>query len=94
MRLWSYIIKMYYNNIPKLDIHGYDSKSAIALVDSFVISNYEAGYNEICVIHGIGKNVLKEELYKYLQLKKDIVNCYKLNINNIGETVIYLNEIN
>ena len=84
---------MHYNNIPTIDIHGYDRNSAIALVDSFVNSNYQAGYTVISVIHGMGDNILKEELHKYLKSKKLEVKSYKLNVNNIGETIINLYEI-
>lgn len=78
-------------NIPTIDLHGFDRHSALAEANVFINNYYKLGFKEISIIHGIGGKVLKEELHKYLKRKKE-VSEFKLNNNNLGETIIILEE--
>ena len=44
----------------------------------------------ICIVHGIGMGILKEEVHKVLKSSKDILD-FKLFYNNVGCTIAKIN---
>jgi dsDNA-specific endonuclease/ATPase MutS2 len=72
-----------------LDLHGHDRYSAVAEAKTFISRHKKIGNKEITIIHGIGKNILKDEIHKMLKSNKEIEE-YKLNMFNLGETIIKL----
>lgn len=74
------------NNLPSIDLHGYDRDSARVKVLEFISDNKHMKNEIICIVHGIGSGVVKEEVHNTLKHSKDIID-YKLFYNNTGCTI-------
>ncbi len=80
---------MIYKNLPTLDLHGFDRYEAIIKVKEFINDNYKLKNKLIVIIHGKGKYIVKDIIYKELKINK-LVKEYKLDIFNGGSTIIEL----
>ena len=80
---------MLFNNLPSIDLHGEDRITAVLKTKEFINDSIKLKNKLIVVIHGIGKNILKNEIHKYLKTDKH-VKAFKLNIYNKGMTIIEL----
>ena len=80
---------MLYNNLEKLDLHGYDRDIARILINEFILDNYKLKNNKVVIIHGIGSGILRKTTHLVLS-KNKYVNSYKLDNFNIGMTVVEL----
>lgn len=77
------------NNLPSIDLHGYDRDTARVKVLEFINDNKILKNEIICVVHGIGSGVVKEEVHNTLKRNKNVLD-YKLFYNNTGCTIIKL----
>ncbi len=78
------------NNLPTLDLHGEYKESAIILTNEFINDNITLKNEYICIIHGIGMDIIRKEVHKYLEKDKR-VNSYKRDFFNPGCTIVKLN---
>ena len=74
------------NNLPSIDLHGLDRDSARVKVLEFIKDNKILKNEIICIIHGVGSGILKEEVHNTLKKNRDVVE-YKLLYNNNGSTI-------
>ena len=47
------------DNLPTLDLHGEYKESAIILTNEFINDNITLKNEYICVIHGIGQDIIR-----------------------------------
>ncbi len=80
---------IFINNLPSIDLHGFDRLTARVKVLEFINDNKRMKNKIICIIHGIGSGILREEVHKTLKSSKDVLD-YKLFYNNIGCTIVKL----
>lgn len=80
---------VFIDNIPTLDLHGEIRDSARVLVKEFIQDNYDLKNNKVNIIHGVGKGILKDEVYKILKQDKK-VDSFHLNHYNSGCTIVYI----
>lgn len=80
---------IFLDNLPKLDLHGFDTISAKVAVNDFVLENIILKNEEILIIHGIGEGLVKKSVHDALE-KNKLVSSYKIANNNIGCTIVYL----
>lgn len=80
---------MLFKDLPTIDLHGEDRITAVLKTKEFIKDNIKLKNKLIVVIHGIGKNILKTEIHKYLKTDKN-VKAFRLNIYNRGMTIIEL----
>lgn len=59
--------------MPTLDLHGEDRISARIKLKTFIDDNIKLKNEEIAIIHGIGKGILKKEVLNMLQRDKRVV---------------------
>ena len=78
-----------YNDLPTLDLHGQDRYSAVILTNEFVNDNLKLGNKLLIVVHGKGKEILKNEIHKSLKNNKN-VKVFKTDMFNPGATIIEL----
>lgn len=77
---------IFIENLPKLDLHGYDREYANIKINEFIKDN-KIMKNEICaIIHGVGTGKIKNQTHKSLKQNKDVID-YKLYYNNVGITI-------
>lgn len=76
-----------YNNIPTIDLHGEDRKSAELLVKQFLDDLWKLKYEKGIIIHGIGTGILRKQVHAVLKKDKRIEKYY-IDFFNIGCTVV------
>lgn len=77
------------DNLPSIDLHGYDRDYARIKVLEFITDNITMKNEIIVIIHGIGEGIIKGEVYKTLNKNKHVVD-YRLFYLNSGITLVKL----
>ncbi len=80
---------MMFQNLPTLDLHGCNRFEACILIKEFINDNHKLKNKLIVIVHGKGKNILKNEVYNILKTNKSVKE-YKLDIFTGGSTIIEL----
>lgn len=75
------------SNIPTIDLHGEDRKTAELLVKQFLDDLCKLKYEKGLIIHGIGTGILKKQVQEVLKKDKRIEKYY-VDFFNIGCTVV------
>lgn len=83
---------LFRSSMPTLDLHGEDRIGAKIKVETFLNDNYKLGNDEIAIIHGVGKGILKKEVFNMLKKDKRIEE-FGLDYFNEGCTLVKLNII-
>ena len=78
---------IFLNQLPKIDLHGFDREIARVMVNDFVDEAIVMKYSRVLIIHGIGSGVLKNMVQETLSKRKDILN-YHIVAENIGCTIV------
>ena len=76
-------------NLPHLDLHGYDSTGAVAMIKMFIDENIRINEKKIVIVHGKGSGILKNATHNYLKTDRRVLE-YKTNNYNDGETIVTL----
>lgn len=71
------------DNLPTLDLHGYDRDSARVAINDFINDNIKMGNEVIAIIHGIGMGIIKDVTIKTLKHNKNVIK-FKSAYNNPG----------
>ena len=79
------------NNLPKIDLHGFDRESARVITNDFIEEALKLNYDKIIIIHGIGTGIVKESVHQTLSKNKKVLS-YKLDNINTGCTIVTLNK--
>lgn len=77
------------NDLPSIDLHGLDRDSARVKTLEFINDNIVMKNEIICIVHGIGSGIVKNEIHRVLSKSKNVID-YKLFYNNIGCTIVKL----
>ena len=80
---------IFLDNLPKIDLHGFDKESARVITYDFINEAIYLGYKEIIIIHGIGTGIVKKSVHETLSRNKH-VESYKLDNFNNGCTRVIL----
>ena len=80
---------IFVNSLPSVDLHGFDRDSARVKVNEFIHDNIVLKNEIVCIVHGIGSGILKEEVHLTLKKNKSVID-YKLFYNNNGCTIVKL----
>lgn len=84
---------IFVNDLPSIDLHGYDKDSARVKVLEFINDNKTMQNDLICIVHGVGSGIIKNEVHSTLKRSKDVIG-FKLFYNNVGCTIVKLNLTN
>ena len=80
---------LFIDQLPTIDLHGYDRLYADIKVNEFIQDNIILKNEFIVIIHGIGEKILKHEVHRLLSHHKDVLD-YCIYFNNVGCTVVKL----
>ncbi len=83
------VYDIFLDQLPKIDLHGFDRDSAVVAVNDFVDEAYQMGYSEILIIHGIGTGIVREATHLALSRNKKVLS-YRICGENVGCTIIKL----
>ena len=77
---------IFIDNLPTLDLHGFDRQTAKVAIDDFINDNIKMKNNFIVIIHGIGSGILKDTTQRTLAINKKVIE-YKIYPFNVGCTI-------
>ena len=77
------------SSIPTLDLHGEYKEYAIILTKEFINDNIVLKNEYICIVHGIGSDILRKSIHEYLK-KEKLVKEFKRDFFNPGCTIVKL----
>ena len=80
---------IYIDNLPSIDLHGFDRDYARVKTLEFINDNIKMKNDIICIVHGRGSGIVKNEVHETLRKNKNVLD-YKLFYNNIGCTIVKL----
>jgi dsDNA-specific endonuclease/ATPase MutS2 len=81
---------IFIDNLPSIDLHGYDRETARVAINDFINDNYKQKNNIFCIVHGIGSGTLRIATNETLKKNKKVVD-YKTFYYNQGCTVVEIN---
>ena len=83
---------MQYDKIyPSIDLHGEYSFSAEVLTKEFLDDNINLKNKKLCIIHGIGKGIIKNTVHEVLKHDKRIEKYY-IDFFNPGCTIVEIKK--
>ena len=74
---------------PHLDIHGESSAIAEVIIGEFINDNIKLKNEFVVIVHGKGEGILKKKTHEVLAKNSKIID-YKLDIYNMGTTIVHL----
>ena len=80
---------LFINNLPTLDLHGYDRQTAVVALSDFIRDNVKMKNDVVAVVHGIGDGILRKSTHTYLRTCKNVLD-FKIHYFNEGCTIISL----
>lgn len=78
---------IFIDNLPTLDLHGFDRVTAHMMINDFIKENYRLKQNIIVIIHGIGSGIIYNEAKETLKKNKLVID-FKTNYHNNGCTIV------
>ena len=69
---------IFLDNLPTIDLHGYDRDIARVMTNDFVMDNVLLNNDNIVIIHGIGTGIVKNSVHEAL-MKNRYVEKYQLD---------------
>ena len=78
---------IFIDNLPTIDLHGYDKEYANIKINEFINDNKKMGNEIVVIIHGVGSGILRKQTNLTLRKNKDVVD-YRLFYNNVGSTIV------
>ena len=80
---------IFIDSFPSIDLHGLDRDTARVKILEFINDNIKMKNDIICIVHGIGSGIIKNEVHSTLKKCKNVLE-YKLFFNNVGCTIAKL----
>lgn len=77
---------IFYDSLPKLDLHGYDAQTAIVAINDFIRDNQKMRNEVVIIVHGNGSGTLKKVTVSVLTKNKNVLE-FKGVIGNTGCTI-------
>ncbi len=78
---------VFIDNLPKLDLHGFDRETARVAVCDFIRDNIKMKNEFVNIVHGIGSGVVKATVHDELRKNKNVIN-FKTYYYNQGCTIV------
>ena len=78
---------IFIENLPTIDLHSLDRDSARVKTLEFIKDNRILKNEILCIVHGIGEGIIKNEIHNMLKKQKEVVE-YKLFYKNVGCTIV------
>lgn len=78
---------IFVDNLPKLDLHGFDRETARLMVLDFIKDNIKMKNEIINIVHGHGSGILKDTVHNTLRKNRNVIE-FKTFYNNDGCTIV------
>lgn len=83
---------IFIDNLPKLDLHGFDRDSARVAINDFIRDNIVMKNEVVSIIHGVGTGVIRTTVKDTLSRNK-FIDDYKIFFNNRGVTIVKIKKV-
>ncbi len=80
---------IFIDNLPKLDLHGYDRETARVAINDFINDNYKMKNEIFTIIHGVGSGIIRQTTIETLRQNKKVID-FKTYYYNNGCTVVQI----
>ena len=80
---------IFLNNLPSIDLHGYDRETARVAINDFIKDNLHMKKPKILIIHGKGTGILRQATKDALS-KNKYVKTFQTSYFNEGCTIVEL----
>lgn len=80
---------VFINNLPTLDLHGYDSDSARVAINDFIKDNIIMKNEFLVIVHGIGSGIIRQVTIDTLNKNKKVLD-FKSYMYNNGCTIVQI----
>lgn len=81
---------IFLKNLPRLDLHGFDTETARVATNDFINDNLILKNNKVLIIHGKGTGLVKKCVHETLSHRREVNKYHTDNLND-GCTIAYLN---
>lgn len=78
---------IFIDNLPKLDLHGYDRQTAIVAINDFINDNIKLKQPIFIIVHGVGSGIIRKTTHECLKRHKKVIE-YKISYFNQGCTLV------
>lgn len=78
---------IFIENLPKLDLHGYDRETARVSISDFINENKKLKNENFTIVHGIGSGIIKKVTDDTLKTNKSVLE-FQTMYNNRGCTIV------
>lgn len=78
---------IFIDNLPKLDLHGFDRETARVAINDFINDNYKMKQKFVTIVHGVGSGIIKNTTNEVLRKNKKVID-FKTFYYNDGCTVV------
>ena len=78
---------IFIDNLPKLDLHGYDRETARVAIVDFINDSVKMKNEIVLIVHGIGAGILKQATHECLKYSRNVLD-YKTYYYNNGCTIV------
>ncbi len=78
---------IFVDNLPKLDLHGFDRETARVIVLDFIKDNIKMKNEIINIVHGHGSGILKDTVHDTLRKNRNVIE-FKTVSNNEAMTIV------
>ena len=80
---------VFVDNLPKLDLHGFDRDTARVAVNDFIHDNIRMRKMFVNIVHGIGSGIIRQTVHEQLRKNKHVID-FKTYYYNQGCTIAKL----
>lgn len=80
---------IFLKNLPRIDLHGYDSETARVATNDFIDDNVILKNNKLLIVHGKGTGTIKKTVHDTLSHRKEVKKYHTDHFND-GCTIVYL----
>ena len=77
---------IFYDSLPRLDLHGFDSETARVAINDFIRDNQKMKNEVLLFVHGNGTGILKNTTEQTLRKNKSVLEFKRIS-GNTGCTV-------
>lgn len=78
---------IFYDSLPKLDLHGFESDTARVAINDFINDNKKMKNEVFVIVHGNGSGILQKTTDATLRKNKNVVE-FKRTLGNTGCTLV------
>lgn len=80
---------IFIDNLPKLDLHGFDRETARVAVNDFIRDNVKMNNRFVNIVHGVGSGIIRTTTHQQLRKNKHVAD-FKTFYYNQGCTIVKL----